>query len=1155
MNTRETKDRALHSSSSLEDLESPYLEEELFVEEAEAEWEAHLAALDGENLFRHAFEQDRAIFNEPEEPEEEFVEEEERQADTDDFPGDEAEAYDEAAPAELEDSIEELYDEGEDPYMEEETKGKSALPRMKFEFQTKNRIWRNDGKTPASLLDRKYGPKDFLVDRSDVRLESETHGVLEFETEWFRKWLALKTAIEKAVSMTVDMNGADPSTLEKTRKAFPFNVDHLRKASSKEEKILGSGEMLEVEIIDGTWAAGIQSSECFMLAQYESYLRQHEWPHYRDSAIDNSKAILDAANTEGVPETELANLRNFLLIIVNYVMRGQGGKVSDDAGAFCSVKGLAAKQAFTLMNRTSFSSMYRRLLTNTERALFRKIVKLDLILKPFGLNRKSPVFIEGYGSKAHHSGPTVFSWLMGIYNGVDLLSGRIGKGLSAAMGRYDVEIGKGKKDRWLVKFETRNTIMGATGIEAKDWKSYASRLYKFAAERRRRPVSWVLLPLGSKADSFLDLIHEGNLNGAITLANQQGIADENNLTSLVFHSIHLELGGRRILKAEKSLAKEWLQIRNDSVRPFLKSASSKETMDFGSELLDSEIELAERFVDDIGGGEFEEDESDVSLEEVEHPEYETEDDESDGGIEAHELDPVLVDLTEKTIAREAPEAKFLDEVHDLALNQIFEDDTFEDASTAVQGFGEKESVEASASGSETISTSPSTPDLEPLESAVAFERFSGPEHRDIGDLASGKEPTTIVYGPKGQRLSFGEVVALAGDYFATYDEMRDLVQKPGGKARIAWARWRALELKSLEPLVPDEVKDAVMEQYYLLASRNLSHFSAGGTAWQAYVLWHSKALVDALQAGEKSDKQSWRRALTKEAFGHHFLTDMFSAGHVRTPRAAIRDWYGRHFPGSDRLLRYMAEFMYDRLDERQQLPTLALWFESKAIKKIKGSIAKVGGEAVNTFSLGDIVSLALHDFDNRKLQVVSAVDPDGRPIQGGYRWEAVGDSHLGASASGALTKRMAVAAAIRSLRDLELVRGIGRKLVGRLSSTSQRLAAVKQALGDHSRVVFAAGRFVPKEDRTASTNVPLPGASSGASPLEWRWGQLGNVAYEEIDRTVKRTIAKQLHDLKLDVPERDKGVSGIRHAYLLFVKHLRAEGIRALEIAVGRKAR
>jgi hypothetical protein len=370
---------------------------------------------------------------------------------------------------------------------------------MKFELQTRNEIWRNDG-TTATKLDRKYGPKDFLVKgTTGVRLESETNGVLEFETEWERKWPKLKEQIEEAVAMTKAINAA--ADVPGGRKAFPFDVDHLRKGSKRElkrgewsrkpgfegshEKILKPGEKLEVKVNDPTWKAGIQSSESFLLGQYESFLKQHEWPAYADAAIKSAKTVLAAANTAGLAEADVVNLRNFLEIVFNYVKRGQGGPLSATSGAFADVEYLPAKQAFTLMSRTNFASMYKVLLTKEEKALFKKIVSSGAILTEMGLTKKSRVFVKGYGSHARHAGPTVNEWLTGIIGGNDRLSVSSGNDLSAAMGRFDIEKRKGKKDTGLVKFETRNTQMGAFKI-ADEWKDYALLLFGKANLARPR---------------------------------------------------------------------------------------------------------------------------------------------------------------------------------------------------------------------------------------------------------------------------------------------------------------------------------------------------------------------------------------------------------------------------------------------------------------------------------------------------------------------------------------------------------------------------------------------------------------------------------------------------------------------------------------------
>jgi hypothetical protein len=106
---------------------------------------------------------------------------------------------------------------------------------------------------------------------------------------------------------------------------------------------------------------------------------------------------------------------------------------------------------------------------------------------------------------------------------------------------------------------------------------------------------------------------------------------------------------------------------------------------------------------------------------------------------------------------------------------------------------------------------------------------------------------------------------------------------------------------------------------------------------------------------------------------------------------------------------------------------------------------------------------------------------------------------------------------------------------------------------------FAAKAFIPVEDRTPGANIPLPGAGGGPSPLEWRWGQLGEVAHRAIDVAVKQRMADELFKRLRDVPEPTEAAGlriwGARHAFRLFIEHLRAEGIRALELAVEQKSR
>lgn len=567
--------------------------------------------------------------------------------------------------------------------------------------------------------------------------------------------------------------------------------------------------------------------------------------------------------------------------------------------------------------------------------------------------------------------------------------------------------------------------------------------------------------------------------------------------------------------------------------------------------------------------------------EDEHFEFEEADHfgEADAAVEADQFDEADTECSEFAEEYGADEEGPEDE-YALEEDTMDEDAADEDSAdeTTESGLGIAGLVESSFAAE-----ADEAPQVDEDTGEPEMEEFGGTEHKHIGDRASGNAQTTIRYGTAQQFLTFGDVVSMAGDYFESYFDMKELARTAEGRAELAWARWHCLGLKwqgIAEPAATPARKKVVTDRYFSLASRNLSHFSAGGNAVATYTKWHSDALVDALAAGQTGDASVWRRALTKEAFADHFLTDVFSAGHVRTPRADIKQWYDSNMPGSnDALLRYMARSIFNRLDERQQLPPVVFWYgwlsRLWGAELLKGDISRTGGEATSTFSIGDILSLSLHNYDNKGLDVVSAVNPDGRQPVGGYRWRAVGDGHLGlrrktssqrpgpctavVSRASGLTTKMATAAVITSLRDLERVRGVGAKLGRRDLSRTESVDAIKKGVGVGR---FPALEFVPRADASSTRNAGF-GSASGAGSLEWRWGRLGDVAYRAVDETVKCQIADDLEGLIAGVADpavaKRAGMTvrihGTRNAFRAFVTHLRTSGIRAIEDAVGKPAR
>lgn len=81
------------------------------------------------------------------------------------------------------------------------------------------------------------------------------------------------------------------------------------------------------------------------------------------------------------------------------------------------------------------------------------------------------------------------------------------------------------------------------------------------------------------------------------------------------------------------------------------------------------------------------------------------------------------------------------------------------------------------------------------------------------------------------------------------------------------------------------------EHYKQILGENIDHFELDAII--AYKMGHNLALENAFKAGNnyKIDAQKSfdliNKAYVFEAFAFHFLTDLFSAGHIRTPRRAI----------------------------------------------------------------------------------------------------------------------------------------------------------------------------------------------------------------------------------------------------------------------------
>jgi hypothetical protein len=272
---------------------------------------------------------------------------------------------------------------------------------------------------------------------------------------------------------------------------------------------------------------------------------------------------------------------------------------------------------------------------------------------------------------------------------------------------------------------------------------------------------------------------------------------------------------------------------------------------------------------------------------------------------------------------------------------------------------------------------------------LRIQRFASAEHVRLGNEAeSGQSVLVTEFGS----ISYGEMIAL-GDYFSSVSEIESLAASPDGRAQISYALWKVNPGRprpASNPTAEQEVED----RYNRLAAHNETHFSTGSSAGNSnreqYVARHREALRTAWFQGlnplvvRRSDWQA------QEAFAAHFLTDAFSAGHVRTQRGAIqRYWEGLYPNFRQDLVTTIACYMASYINDRDAVGWLV------TVDYLTGQIAEriraQGGTRLSSFSIGDLISKVLHDADDAGLDVVSRQGPQGT---GPVRWRAVGDEFL-----------------------------------------------------------------------------------------------------------------------------------------------------------------
>jgi hypothetical protein len=189
----------------------------------------------------------------------------------------------------------------------------------------------------------------------------------------------------------------------------------------------------------------------------------------------------------------------------------------------------------------------------------------------------------------------------------------------------------------------------------------------------------------------------------------------------------------------------------------------------------------------------------------------------------------------------------------------------------------------------------------------------------------------------GLGFSYGQIIAMA-DFFESVDQMMntDVGQLSKIKALIerSTSYYAGNKANPKLDVTDDEWQSVTGERYLTLAEMNWEHFSPNflfrnavfasaanrhgnnRSAWEEH---HKLAIHEAQKIGAAPDGKVEQAVplegpLITNAFGDHFLTDAFAAGHLINKDAIAEYWKLQFFNGSD--LKSEAKDFFSRLAER-----------------------------------------------------------------------------------------------------------------------------------------------------------------------------------------------------------------------------------------------
>jgi hypothetical protein len=410
----------------------------------------------------------------------------------------------------------------------------------------------------------------------------------------------------------------------------------------------------------------------------------------------------------------------------------------------------------------------------------------------------------------------------------------------------------------------------------------------------------------------------------------------------------------------------------------------------------------------------------------------------------------------------------------------------------------------------------------------SVQRFGEDEHKAIGDRARGDVQFRLA---PMVNMTYGDMVAM-GDYFEDVDEIASLMKHEGiGKGtrgEVYYALFVRIrgedESRSMGEWFDESAKKAVKERFLTLAAKNIKHFpnprtgdekldvgtklkrhdSLGRGIGEAatYRDGHLRAVRRAVELGRAG--QPVGGALAIDAFAAHFLTDSFSASHIRTPRESIQEYWQAKVPDFHQrfagwLTDTLATFISHAGAEYQR--AAPGWLVRSNVKEKVDNLLK----GMPPLNFGDMISGAVHDNDGQRGVVVEV---EGR------RLRLVGDNRLLAHAEDTETQRT----------DAETTMGLAVKAVSRSAAEIDRAYAMAQAgssleavvemLTKEGRGLFAAERMIPRP-------VPDDKLSPADQSLRWSFSTLEELLEDPRMRRALRIFANNkvhMFDSIMDAP-------------------------------------